>query len=74
MSIEILLLKEGPKLSNRFGSFGNGPNGYVSYKVFQESQKSSGGGGKGPASNSGCLSAVFFALAIVSVVSALLSR
>ena len=56
-------------MSNGFGAFRSVPSGYVSYKVFQESRKG-GGGGKGPSSNSGCMTAIFFALAAVILVCA----
>ena len=55
-------------MSTGFGSFGNGPSGYACYKVFQESRK--GGGNKGPSSNSGCMMAMFLALAVVILVCA----
>lgn len=59
-------------MSNGFGSLGNGPSGYVSYKVFQEGQK--GGGGKGPSSNSGCLTQVISVVAFVFSVVALIAH
>ena len=55
-------------MSNGFGSFRSGPSSFVSYKVFQESRK--GGGGKGPSSNSGCMTAIVLALSAVILVCA----
>ena len=60
-------------MSYDFGPYGKGLNGYVHYtQAFNESQKS-GGGGKRPSSNSGCLTAVISALAVVSLIVALLA-
>lgn len=49
-------------MSNGYGSFENGPSGYISYRIFKETYKS---GGKGPSSNGGCLTSVISVIAFV---------
>ena len=53
-------------MSFNSGPFGDGPDGYISYKVFQESQK--GDGGRRPTHNSGCLTSIVSILGIIIVL------
>lgn len=50
--------------------FGNGPNGYINYKVYQDSRKG-GDGGRKPSSNSGCLTSIISVLVFIIIVAAL---
>ena len=54
-------------MSDDYGPYGSGLDGYVHYmQAFNETQK--GGGGGGPTSNGGCLSAVLYLLAAAFLV------
>jgi len=51
-------------MSNNFQPFGGDAGGYINYKIFKDVQKS----GKGPSSNSACLSSVVITLTVVILI------
>lgn len=62
-------------MSDDYGPYGTGFDGYSHYmQAVDESQKGGGGGGgRGPSSNTGCLSFVLYVLALAFLVYALLA-
>lgn len=64
--------KEYAMKNNDYGYFGKGPEGYVHYmQAVNEAQKS-GGGGRRPPRNSGCLTAITGVIAAVLFIALLL--
>ena len=60
-------------MSDDYGPYGTGLDGYVHYtQAVDESQK--GGGGGGPSSNGGCLTSVISVMAFVFIVVALIAH
>ena len=58
-------------ISDDYGPYGSGLDGYVHYtQAVDESQKG-GGGGRGPSSNGGCLTSIISVMAFVFIVVAL---
>lgn len=55
-------------MSDDFGYFGKGTDGYIHYmQAFNETQKG-GGGGRKPSSNNGCLTSVIFVICVIGGV------
>ena len=50
------------------GPFGADSNGYINYRIFNETQKGGGGGGQKPSQNGGCLASVLYLLAFIFIV------
>ena len=60
-------------MSEDYGPYGSGLDGYVHYmQAVDESQKG-GGGGRGPSSNGGCLTSAISVMAFVFILVALIT-
>lgn len=56
-------------MSDDFGPYGKGLDGYVHYmQSFNETQKRGGGGGQRPSSSNGCFTSILLVLGVIGGV------